>query len=265
MSQETLSSARTDLFYRKMGSGPAIVLLHGFPESGSLWRYVWDDLSANATVIIPDLPGSGNSPLEGGCSIADMAASVKAILDGEQITRAVIAGHSMGGYVALAFAAMYPSAVAGLSLVHSTPVADDDEKKENRMKVIELVRKGGREAFLKQMVPNLFASTFKLASPELVNEQVTNALAMDADSLINFYTAMMERPDRTALLDNAGFAVQWIFGAGDTLIPISKVAQFCYRTAVNFVSYYDDCGHMSMVEAPDKLAGDLKQFVDYCY
>ena len=123
------------LFYRKMGTGPAVVLLHGFPESGSLWQNIWDGLASSYTVIIPDLPGSGNSVLEKNTSLVEMAEGVKAILDKEGISRVVFAGHSMGGYVAFAFAGLYPEMIAGLSLVHSTPVADDEEKNKNKVKI----------------------------------------------------------------------------------------------------------------------------------
>ena len=262
---EITTSAGSSVFYRKMGTGPAMVLLHGFPESGVLWRYIWDTLSESFTLIIPDLPGSGNSPLTNTISLSEMAVRVKAILDAEAISKAVIAGHSMGGYVALAFAHQFPECVVGLSLVHSTPAADDAEKKSNRAKVIEIVNNGGRETFLKQMIPNLFAEDFKRDAPLLVKEQLNNALNMPAESIANFYTAMMQRPERADVLDAPPFAVQWIIGTDDTLIPFGKVVQFLYRADTNFVSVYKGCGHMGMVEAPEKLADDLKTFTTYCY
>ena len=153
---EVATSVSSQIFYAKMGSGPVLILLHGFPESGSLWRNVRDELSASYMLIIPDFPGSGNSILEKETSISQMADCVKNIMDKEGIDKAVIAGHSMGGYVAFAFATSYPENVAGLSLVHSTPEADDDEKKQTRLKIIEIIRKGGKTAFISQMVPNLF-------------------------------------------------------------------------------------------------------------
>ena len=153
----------------------------------------------------------------------------------------------MGGYVALAFADQFPEHVAGLSLVHSTPAADDDEKKVNRTKAIEIVNRGGRDTFLKQMIPNLFAEDFKREAPLMVKEQLDNALNMPAESITNFYTAMMQRPERIDVLHEPPFAVQWIIGTDDTLIPWGKVVQFLYRADINFISVYEGCGHMAMI------------------
>jgi len=253
------------IFYRKMGSGPVLVLLHGFPESGTLWRYVWDTLSSQVTLIIPDLPGSGESDLNYDSGIADMAVLVKEVLDKEGIDRAVIAGHSMGGYVALAFAHQYPQAVAGLSLVHSTPLADDEEKKKVRQKAIEIINKGGKDMFLRQMVTNLFSAGFKLNDQARVEEQIANALTMNEASLVNFYTAMMQRPERTETVTRADFPVQWIFGAEDVVTPYSGNLKYCHESGVNFVSFYSGSAHMSMIEQPALLAADLERFTQYCF
>jgi len=259
------TSVSSHLFYRKMGVGPAIVLLHGFPESGTLWQNIWHELCASFTLIIPDFPGSGNSVLDEETSIADMATCVKNILDAEQIDKAVIAGHSMGGYVAFAFAGLYPDKLAGLSLVHSTAVADDDEKKNTRRKAIELIRKGAKEAFITQMVPNLFSYDFKQSNSLAVKQQVDEALKMNDASLINFYEAMIGRTDHTFVLEKAGYPVQWIIGMDDNVIYYKKILEQCNKSNINFVSFYRNCGHMSMIETPQKLANDLKEFAVYCY
>ncbi|PQJ12905.1 alpha/beta hydrolase [Flavipsychrobacter stenotrophus] len=262
---EITTSFSSKVFYRKMGAGPVAVLLHGFPESGTLWRNIWDHLAAFYTLLIPDLPGAGESQLTGPISIAQMAEAVKMILDSEQVEQAVVIGHSMGGYVAFAFADLYPQYVAGLTLVHSTPFADDEEKKETRKKVIDIVNKGGKDAFLKTMVPGLFAEEFVKTNQAAVAEQVDNALIMSKEAVINFYAAMMERKERKSVLAKSSFPVQWIIGAKDALIPAKKLMPLTHMSAVNFTSYYKDCGHMSMVEAPAQLQKDIKEFLDYCY
>ena len=253
------------IHYRVMGSGPALLLLHGFPESGTLWRGIWDKLATSYTLVIPDLPGSGKTLLDQGTSISQMAEGIKVLLDAEGIDKAVIAGHSMGGYVALSLAHLYPEKIAGLSLVHSSPLADDEEKKINRQKVIEVVSKGAREAFLRQMVPGLFSEDFKRREPALVEEQVNNALEMNTESIVNFYTAMLNREDRRDVLDTASFPVQWILGEEDTIVPLEKILPLCNRAQVNSVSIYGQCSHMSMVETPAALARDILTFAKLCY
>jgi len=262
---EISTAISSRLYYRKMGAGPALFLLHGFPESSALWRKVWDEISVSFTLFIPDFPGSGNSVLERETSIADMADCVKAIMDHEAIDKAVIAGHSMGGYVGFAFADKYPERVMGLSLVHSTPLADDEEKKTVRRKAIEVIRKGGKKAFICQMIPNLFSTDFKQSDPLAVKNQVDMGLEMNDNGIINFYEAMIARQDTTNVLENAIFPVQWIIGIDDNVIYYKRILEQCCKSGTNFVSFYNKCGHMSMIERPEKLASDLSAFVNYCY
>lgn len=104
----------SQLYYRKMGHGPVLILIHGFPSDGEIWNSIQAELSESFTLLIPDLPGTGKSILEGIVSIDDLADCIKAVLDAEGLDQVVIAGHSMGGYVGCAFVARYPDKVAGL-------------------------------------------------------------------------------------------------------------------------------------------------------
>ena len=262
---EISTAVSSCVFYRKMGTGPAVALLHGFPESGTLWQNVWDELARSYTVIIPDFPGSGNSILEKETSIEDMAGCVKAIMDNEGIESAVIAGHSMGGYVAFAFAALYPGMVKGLSLVHSIPEADDAEKIKTRLKSIELIRKGAKSTFLSHMIPNLFSAAFRESQPLIVRLQIDEAMKMGDMGLVNFYNAMILRSDRTNLLKTAAYPLQWIIGMDDNIIPYKKILEHSHSSDINFVSVYPDSGHMSMIETPEQLTGDFKSFIHYSY
>ena len=252
------------MYYRKMGSGPAIALIHGFPFTGDAWGQVCGALAATHTVIIPDLPGAGNSVLAQKTSLSMMAEGVKAILDAEKIDKAIIAGHSMGGYIAFAFAGLYPAMVCGLSLVHSTPAADDDAKKQIRQKAIETIQKGGRDAFLKQMISGLFSAGFKQNNVGAVEEQIATSRTISEGALINFYTAMIERPDSAAVLENAPFPVQWITGGEDNVIPMQKILPYCHKSPINFLTFYPECAHVSMAEAPGKLTKDIKEFINFC-
>jgi pimeloyl-ACP methyl ester carboxylesterase len=255
----------TDLFYEKTGSGPHLMLLHGFPASGILWRNICDQLGKSFTVIIPDLPGSGNGELSKETNISGMAEMVYAIIQKEKISKIVIAGHSMGGYVALAFARRYPEKLAGLSLVHSTTDADDEEKKKARRQAITLIQKGAKKAFIAQMVPNLFSAAFSASNPLVIKQQTEQSLELNDESIINFYSAMLARPDSNDLLPEAVFPFQWIGGLDDTIIPYKKILGKCHIAAVNFVTFYNNCGHMSMLETPERLIKDLNEFVTYCH
>jgi len=253
------------IFYRKCGNGPVVILLHGFPANGLLWNNITDELSNSFTLIIPDLPGSGNSPLKGEMSLTGMAKMVKTIMDEEHIGKAVIAGHSMGGYIGLAFAGLYPECVAGLSLVHSTTDADDEDKKKMRTKSIDLIQNGGKKVFIEQMIPNLFSPAFKQSAPDVVKKEIERSMETPEESLVNFYKAMMMRSDSNYLLTIATYPLQWICGDDDNVIPYKKNIVKSHVSGLNFVHIYNNCGHMSMLEVPGTLAIDLKQFSTYCY
>lgn len=254
------------LAYRKAGQGPVLMLVHGFPENGGLWDKVIPLLEKDFTVIAPDLPGTGESSLVENMTIEDMAHSLDAILRHEGIEQAVVAGHSMGGYTALAFAELYPQKLVGLSLVHSAAGADDEEKKETRRKSIELIKKeGGKEAFVKQMIPNLFAASFKEQQPEVLQEQIERANSLPAESMIAFYKAMINRPERISILKKISCPVQWIIGKEDSVVPPAKAAEQSKESERTFVTVYENSAHMSMLEMPVRLAGDLKEFAQYCY
>ncbi len=217
-------------------------------------------------MIVPDLASAGGDEVATEeVTIAGLADKIYTILQEEHIEQAVLAGHSMGGYVAAAFAEKYPATVKGLNMVHSTTAADDEEKKATRKKVIDIIRKGGREAFIMQMVPNLFSPAFRKVHPEGVAKQTEKSLQVPAVALIGFYTAMMKRRDTTGILEHAKFPVQWILGEVDTVLPVAKMTKECSIAPINFVNLYKNCGHMSMIEYPQQLVVDLGMFFSYCY
>ena len=252
------------LHYTITGSGPALVLLHGFPDNHAIWSDVIPALAAHYTVIAPDLSGAGNSPLAGQMLLSDMADEIAALLQHLGISKAVIAGHSMGGYTALAFARQYSHMVAGVSMINSTSKPDDEEKKETRRKVIALIENGGREVFVRQMTPNLFAPQFAATQPQVLNHKLSIAIQMQEEGIINCYKAMIARPDSTDVLQNASFPVQWIRGLHDNIVDFRKSLSECQLSPINFVSLYRNSGHMSHLEEPEMFVSDLLYFSDFC-
>lgn len=253
------------LSYRVLGQGKPIVLLHGFPISGALWTDVWNELARNFMVLVPDLPGVGNSDAMTNLTMRKMADAVMQMLDNEGVAEVVIAGHSMGGYVALELASAYPDAVKGLVMVHSIASADTEEKKEQRRKAIALIEKGGKDAFVKQMIPTLFSDTTISQQPDVVEIQLKEALKTPSESLVAFYNAMINRENHVKLLQEAAFPLLWIAGAGDKLIPKEKIIQQTILSSVNFVKVYVYSGHMSMLEEPSKFVNDMTDFLKYCH
>src|SRR5690349_9785457 len=153
--EKNIAFQKSKIFYRIIGEGPAVMLLHGLPFDGSLWKRQLDSLSG-FKFIVPDLPGSGASEMFEDMSMEGMAEAIKSILDSEQTAFITLIGHSMGGYISLAFAEKYPERLKGLGLFHSTAFADNEERKANRKKGIDFIEKNGAHDFLKTIIPSLF-------------------------------------------------------------------------------------------------------------
>lgn len=255
------------IHYSKTGQGQPVLLAHGFPNDSSAWNNIVPALAAQYQVLLPDLPGAGQSPMpDTPLSMALMADALLEVLDREGIGKVLLAGHSMGGYTAMEFAVRYPERVKGISLVHSLASADSEEKKENRRKAMTLIRKGRseQEMFLRGMAQNLFAGSFAEAHPEVVRNVVARGMQLSGEALCAFYQAIMDRSDKKDRLATFGFPLQWIIGDEDTATPMKEALEQCHLAPVNSVHLYSPCGHMSMDEYPERLAADLLAFFRFC-
>lgn len=250
--------------YQVTGQGAPVLLIHGFPENSTVWEHQQKKLQAQYTVITPDLPGSGNSPLTYPLSIESMADFVQAILLAEGIDKAVIAGHSMGGYIALAVAEKYPDLVQGLGLIHSTAAADTEEKKEARRKSIKLMEQYGAEAFIRQAVPGMFSGATKNRQPALVDALIEMGMQCKVEALIAYYEAMIKRPERKAVLQKIAAPVLFMIGKDDTAVPMESVLPQVTLPARSSLHIFENTGHMGMWEVADKCSLVLQQFAEFC-
>ena len=274
-----------NIHYRVIGKGSAVVLVHGVGEDGNIWNALINDLQNNFLLIVPDIPGSGKSEmLEGeNVSLEDYAEVVKAILDDalrevfsdetfhsqqsspfppppgeiEGAGAAVsIIGHSMGGYITLAFAEKYPELLNGFGLFHSSAFADDEEKKQTRRKAIEFIKTNGAYAFLRTSIPNLFAGKQHLKEMEDIIEGGKN---FSAEALIQYYHAMINRPDRTEVLETFSKPILFIIGEKDNAVPLQASMQQCHLPVISHVHILDT-GHMGMIEESSKAIIAMKSF-----
>lgn len=253
-----------ETFYRDTETGFPVMLVHGFPADGSLWDRQIPRLRESCRLIIPDLPGSGASPLTGPISIEEMAEALRGILDDAGITRCVMIGHSMGGYAALAFAEKYPERLGGLGLFHSTAFQDSPDKKEGRLRSMELMRRYGGPRFLRQMIPNLFTARFRQAHPEVLRHLVERAEKAPAEGLLQYYEAMRNRPDRSEVLRRSDVPVLFVIGQEDSAVPAADVLKQVSLPAVSQVHLWREVAHMGMLETPDRATEALAAFVSFC-
>lgn len=260
MHTETIEWNGHALFYRSTGAGPCVVLLHGFGEDGAIWHNQWNELHG-FRLLIPDLPGSGLSGMVPDLTLEALADVIFNLLQHENIERCTFIGHSMGGYIALAFLEKYPQVVGGLGLFHSSAFADSDEKKEVRKKGIHFIEKQGAGIFLQTTIPNLYAPETKENKSDLVQTHINGVKGASGEALIAYYRAMMARPDRTMLLQQNKIPFLFVLGKHDTAVPLADGLAQAHLPQIAQVGLLEQSGHMGMVEQPDQSNELLQAFL----
>ena len=252
------------IYYRVIGKGAAVMLIHGFAEDNSIWNDISAALSENYQLILPNIPGSGGSPaMTIQHSIDDYAAAMLAILQEEQLDNVVVIGHSMGGYIALAMAEKKPSTIKALGLFQSSAYADDALKIATRQKAISFIQENGSQAFLKTSLPGLFADP--LQHKKSIDNLLQKAENCSCDTLIQYYEAMIKRPDRTELLVTAKFPVLFVMGFEDKAVPFSHSLQQSHLPSISHISILRGSAHMGMIEEPAKSLLVLTDFLRAIY
>jgi len=253
------------LHFRDEGNGQPVILLHGFAEDGAIWDRQAEALSTVARVVIPDLPGSGGSPAAGPVTMESMATQIRELLDDLRIRKTILIGHSMGGYISLAFAALYPERLHAFGLFHSTAYPDTEEKKTVRRKAITFIRANGVAPFIRQSTPNLFSPATREGRPQLVESTIAKYSGFSADALIAYYEAMIARPDRTAVLSQFTGPVFFAIGADDAIVPVEQALQQCHLPSIAHLHMVEGAGHMAMLETPEISNRILLDFINFVY
>ncbi len=248
-------------FYRVHGTGKPVIFIHGFGEDGNVWNNQVEFLKNNFQLIVPDLPGSGQSEMIEDMSMEGMAKLIKAIPDHEAITNCTMISHSMGGYIMLAFAEKYHHYLNGWVLFHSTAYADTEEKKEARRKGIQVIKKQGAFEFLKPATYNLFSQPSKDKMPELIDEFIDSLRNFQGQALVSYYEAMMQRPDRTALLKDLKIPMLFIAGKYDNAIPLNDILKQCHLPEISYFHILAESGHMGMIEEAEKSNKILNEYL----
>ena len=239
--------------YRIIGKGSTVLLLHGFGEDGTIWDNQYTQLQGYR-FIIPDLPGSGlSSPVEK-TSMEEMAEAIHYIIQSEtdsdrtSYEKVVLIGHSMGGYVTLAFAEKYPEMLIGFGLFHSTSYPDTAEKKKTRLRGIQFIKDHGAYEFLKTAIPNLYSPITKENHPQIVEEQLGRSHNFSAESLVSYYEAMIERKSTSFVLKEARCAVLFVLGKYDNAVPLKDGLEQCKLPDFSYIHILENSAHMGMRE-----------------
>lgn len=258
---KTLQYQNKKIHYRVTGKGNPVLLIHGFGEDGRVWDTMIDFLQDRFQLIVPDLPGSGQSELTADMSIEGMAEVIHTIIHEEDIDAYPVIGHSMGGYIALALIEKYPNHVSALGLFHSTAFADSEEKKEARRKSIRFIRENGPVPFLKTSIPNLFSPKSRDEMPGSIDQFIRDQHNFSGEALVKYYEAMIARPDRTAELQNSLVPVLFILGKYDAAVPLSDGLKQSHLPEKAYIHILQNSGHMGMMEENLYCQFALKEFL----
>ncbi|HET6996610.1 MAG TPA: alpha/beta hydrolase [Chitinophagaceae bacterium] len=263
--EKEITIAGKKIFYRLYGQGKPVMLVHGFGEMGDVWQNQVDALQDRFKLIVPDLPGSGRSEMIADMSMEGMAEIIKALIDkeasGSRSENISVIGHSMGGYVTLAFAEKYETMINSFGLFHSSAFPDSEEKKAARRKGIEFMRENGAFEFLKTSSPNLFSPKTKEENAGMVEDFIQSLRNFSAEASIAYYEAMINRPDRVSVLKNFKKDILFVIGEYDNAVPPADQLKQSHLPQVSHLHILHQSGHMGMMEEAGKSNQILEEFL----
>lgn len=263
MKEKFLMAGSTALHIADSGVGEkCVVLLHGYLES----MYVWDDfvklLTPDVRVIVVDIPGHGISEVKGEVHTMEMVADIlHEMLKSLGIEKVTMVGHSMGGYVTLAFCARHPEQLEALVLLSSSPFPDTELKRENRRREIALVRAGKKDALARVAPETGFAPHNRSRLKDYIDDLVECVHITEDDGIVALLGGMIARVDQNEMLRQSGIRQLFILGKHDAYIPVEAAQEFIALNPQAKVVWLEDSGHMGFIEEPEACAKALLDFV----
>lgn len=253
------------VYFQSKGKGKVLVLLHGFTESGKIWKIFNKELAKEFNVITIDLPGHGKTGVFSNTHTMEfMADTVDAVLSGLHVNKCVMIGHSMGGYVTLAYVNKYRKKIQGYGLFHSQAAADSEEAKVNRQRTIEAVE-ANRTEFIMNFIPDLFAPDNVKQFQQEIKALQEQALIPAAEGITAALRGMMVREDNQSLLAEVDKPLLVIAGKQDTRIPVDMVLQQVAPAKHAEILVLGNTGHMGFIEAREETLGFMRDFSRRCF
>ena len=245
----TIDFNNTTIRFKDEGKGTVIVLLHGYLESLEIWSEFSTELAKFCRVVSIDLPGHGKSGVFGKMHTMELLAeTIKAVMDYLNTGKYFMVGHSLGGYVTLAFLELFPECLSGLSLFHSQPLADSNEAIENRKREIKMVENGKKDLIYTVNIPKAFAAD----NLEKFSEQVDSAkeIARDipGEGIIAVLNGMIDRLDRSDILVRTSLPFLLILGKKDNYIPYEAIVKKIELPKHGKLITLENSGHMGFIE-----------------
>jgi len=246
---KSLSFNGINLSYTDSGDGETIVLLHGYLESKEIWEPLTEMLEKKFRVVAVDLPGHGRSGVLSEIHTMEfMAGAVKAVIDSLNIKRVLLAGHSLGGYVTLAFLELYPQALAGYCLFHSHANPDKEATIANRKREIRVVMAGKKNLMYPDNVTRMFSKNNLSRMKDALERSKTIASGTSAEGIIAVLNGMIARPSRVALVEKGEKPMLWILGRHDQYFTPSGATSGVKLPVNARVFILENSGHLGFVE-----------------
>lgn len=252
-----------ELAYDEAGAGVPVVLLHGFPFNRTMWREQADALKDSFRVVAPDLRGLGETTAtdKPAATMEEMAQDVAALLDELKITRCVLGGLSMGGYVALAFYRLFPRRVRALLLADTRPQGDTEEGRRVREETAQRVLAGGVGALADAQLPKLLAHTTHMKHPQVVERVREMILKTKPGGAAAALRGMAERRDQTRLLADILQPTLIVVGSEDQITPPSDAETMRREIRGSRLEVIEGAGHVSNLERPAEFNAALSKFL----
>ena len=258
---KTIEFQNINVRFEDIGLGKTIILLHGYLESLDIWSDFSSKLSKNYRVISIDLLGHGKTGIISTVhSMELMADTVFEVIKILKIEKCTLIGHSMGGYVALAFLEKYENFLEGFSLFHSTPLADSKSKKGMRDQAIIEINNGGKIKHCKKHATLTFAKDNVEKFVKEIGFGKIIALKTTDEGITAAIKGMKERKNQEKLLKNTKVPVLYILGKKDIFIPSNILSHFELPTSAT-VSILENSGHQGYIEEPKRSLDIVSNFL----
>jgi pimeloyl-ACP methyl ester carboxylesterase len=252
--------------YYDSGKGYPVILLHGYLESSEVWNGFEEKLAGSFRVISVDLPGHGRSDIFGETHTMEfMADVIKDLLDNLNIKKVFMTGHSLGGYVALAFLELYPGYLSGYCLFHSQPFADTPEALEKREREILIVKAGKKELMYPENVTRMFSTLNLEKFSEALQRSKEIASQIPGEGIIAVLNGMVQRPSRLSYMEEGRVPCLWILGKTDNYIPCDQIQANVNLPENASVVVLNNSGHMGFIEEEERSFQVVKGFIEDRY
>jgi pimeloyl-ACP methyl ester carboxylesterase len=254
------------IHYTDSGNGPVIVLLHGYLESSEVWNGFAEKLALSFRVLNVDLPGCGLSDIYGEVhSMEFMAMAIKQLIDSLGFEKVFLTGHSLGGYVALAFLELFPDRLSGYSLFHSQPFPDSPEALDKRKREIGIVKMGKKNLMYPDNVVRMFAPSNLEKFSDALQRSIDIASRIPGDGIIAVLNGMMIRPSRLSFMEQGKVPCLWILGSMDNYIQCDLIRTLVKQPPNAEVVVLTHSGHMGFIEEEELSVKIITDFVKKIY